>query len=389
MKEIAYFIETASLFESTYTGISNVNFEIVKYFFQNFSANTNFFHLKNIIKPEIVDFIIKTKNGGNLHRMHLNGSLYKSDVNEAVNRCKKNGAITVGIFPRTKVLIYGENKVTYSAFFDYEAQVIYDLSTILMPEFHHGTTIKLHAESFSQDLKTNDLAICISESTKEDLVQYLGFPAEKALVSYVGCEHDLQNAAVYKNLMSRYSAEDFVLILGTVEPRKNTQLIIDFIAENPEILVKYKFVFLGKDGWGKTFHQMISGLVINNEQNHERIKHFGYVSEEEKYILLMTAKFMIYPSFYEGFGLPVLEAMSVGCPVLASFSSSIPEVGGDCVFYFDPFSLASFEQGFHLIDETIDKQRGKVVNDIIAQSKKFTWGNFNRKFVDRILYDLK
>ncbi|MGD0275354.1 MAG: glycosyltransferase, partial [Syntrophales bacterium] len=114
-----------------------------------------------------------------------------------------------------------------------------------------------------------------------------------------------------------------------------------------------------------------------------------YVTEEEKNILLMTAEFMIYSSFYEGFGLPVLEALSMGCPVLASMSSSIPEVGDDVVYYFDPCNLQSFEDAFHQLSNDSRFFREKIVTNSLKQSKKFSWEKFFQKMMQRIQDDVR
>ena len=102
----------------------------------------------------------------------------------------------------------------------------------------------------------------------------------------------------------------------------------------------------------------------------------------------MTAKFLIYPSIYEGFGLPVLEAMEQGCPVLASASSSIPEVGRDANVYFDPYNLYSFEKAFSEMERKILVQSSKLKKQCKEIAKEYSWDKFSEKIIQRIDEDL-
>lgn len=103
----------------------------------------------------------------------------------------------------------------------------------------------------------------------------------------------------------------------------------------------------------------------------------------------MTAEFLIYSSIYEGFGLPVLEALSCGCPVLTSMSSSIPEVGGNAVTYFEPYDLTSFEHSFFQLAKNLKKNRQKIVADGLVQAGKFTWYAFMERAIIRIKSDIE
>lgn len=335
--------------------------------------------------------MISEKSGRSLNDLYLlnKNIIYESSLDNIVNYIKKINSKTVGIFSRTKAMTNGRFKKHFCYYFDYELQIIYDLTVLLTSECHNKSTINLHIDSFEKDLDSNDLCVCISHSTKEDLVNYLKFREERILVSYLGCDHNLIKDQLYKNILDSYKTEKFILILGTVEPRKNVRIVLDFIRKNQNLLNNYKFVFLGKDGWGTTFNQMLEKFNFNDKLINDRIKHFGFVSEEEKNILLMCAEFVIYPSFYEGFGLPVLEAFSVGCPVLASFSSSIPEVGEDVAYYFNPFSIESFEKGFYQLINDLKKRRYYIKKKCIEQAKKFSWEQFNNNIIQRIIYDLQ
>ena len=383
MNSITFFIDIFSLFDETYAGIGNVNYQIAKYFYLNLKEKTHFFYFDKIVKKEIIGEVIAKKSGAHLGNFRESESIYETTVEAML---KQINTTTVGIFQQVK---------PFRNIFDYEVQMIFDFTPLLTPEFIFKETLKWHSTKIEKDLESNSLCVCISNSTQEDLVNYLAYPEEKTFVSYLGCQHGLREVEPYKNILQGLGnrVEKFVLILGTVEPRKNIEMVFALLEKNPQLLNAYKFIFIGrdagKDGWGETFKKRLSKVKIDKNLKSSRIKHLDYVTEEEKNILLMTAELMIYPSFYEGFGLPVLEALSVGCPVLTSMSSSIPEAGGDAAYYFDPNSLINFEEKFYQLLNDLKTNRDKIVGNGIKQSSIFTWDDFFEKMMRRIEQDVQ
>lgn len=378
MIDLVFFIDISTLFEFNYTGIPNVNYKIVEYLFnEKYQDKTYFFHCERTVKRDVIAELLKKRTGKDLLALHNTQEMYESYIDSIL---KEMNCPSIGIFSNIK---------TIKKKFTYEAQLIYDLTYLLTPELHHQDTIKWHTSTIEEDICTDDLCICISESTKEDLVNYLQFPLEKTLVSHLGFDRSLLETPLYSSIFDKYSVEKFVLVIGTIEPRKNIQLVLSFLENNPRVLEQYKFVFLGKDGWGKTFKETLNQVNLNPQTKTHRIKHFGYVTEEEKNILLMTADFLIYSSVYEGFGLPVLEALSCGCPVLTSMTSSIPEVGENAVTYFEPYDLTSFETSFFQLVTDLERNREKIVAAGLAQAEKFTWNAFMERALARIESDIK
>lgn len=373
MIDLVFFVDISTLFEFNYTGIPNVNYKIVEYLFsEEYKDNTYFFHCERTVKRDVIAELLKKRTGKDLLALHNTQKMYESYIDSIL---KEIDCPSVGIFSNIK---------TIKKKFTFEAQLIYDLTFLLTPELHHKDTIKWHTSTIEEDISTDDLCICISESTQEDLVNYLGFPVEKTLVSHLGFDRSVIQNPLYSKIIDKYSVEKFVLVIGTIEPRKNIQLILKFLESNPVVLEQYKFVFLGRDGWGKTFKETLAHVDLKPQLKRDRIKHFGYVTEEEKTILLMTAEFLIYSSVYEGFGLPVLEALSCGCPVLTSMTSSIPEVGENAVTYFEPYNLTSFETSFFQLVDDLEQDRQAIVNAGLSQAEKFTWDAFMERAIARI-----
>lgn len=174
--------------------------------------------------------------------------------------------------------------------------------------------------------------IAISNNTKQDLIKHYHTPAEKIAVvphGYQKTNRDFShlNADVAKQLPEKY-----ILFLSTLQPRKNLVGLIDAFRElkqeHPEL--PHKLVVVGKAGW--KYEESLHAI----EQNKDIVVYLGRVDDEDRWPIFNRADLFIHPSFYEGFGMWILEAFECGVPVAVSNNSSLPEVGGDAVVYFDP-----------------------------------------------------
>jgi len=209
--------------------------------------------------------------------------------------------------------------------------VIHDLTPLLFPHFHNKMSYWLHRLLLPNILKRADCVITNSEFTRSDVIKKYPFAKDKTKAILLGTHIPEIKSVSTPKLMPK--EEPYFLYMGTLEPRKNLDVLIDAYEEFREKKSsKIKLVLAGKVAWG------IEDLIekIKTSSFTEDIILTGFVSEEEKAIWYQKALAFIYPSWYEGFGLPVLEAMSYGVPVVSSNSSSLPEVGGDAVLYFTP-----------------------------------------------------
>jgi glycosyltransferase involved in cell wall biosynthesis len=180
--------------------------------------------------------------------------------------------------------------------------------------------------------KTADHLIAISQQTKKDLNYYLKIPLEKISVIYEGASPIFKpepDENFLQKILARFNLKNtpFILTVGTLEPRKNYLNLIQAFAR-----LKYsdlQLVIVGKKGW----HYQPIYQIREQYKLEKRIKLLDYVTEEELMALYNKALFFITVSLYEGFGLPLLEAMACGCPSISSATSSLPEVGGEAVLY--------------------------------------------------------
>jgi glycosyltransferase involved in cell wall biosynthesis len=246
-----------------------------------------------------------------------------------------------------------------------EASTVHDLSTLLMPECHEEANVVYHMRNLRQDLDSDDAVFCVSEATRAALALHYPSIAPKARVLYQYVDWPDSFEAMDRNLpMPRLGR--YAVILGTLEPRKNLGLLIRALAR-PEVRRSgIKFVVIGKKGW--KVDQFLGEL---SPQEHGRLMFSGFVSEFVKYRLLRHAEFLVYPSVYEGFGIPALEALSLGKPVLASLTSSFPEVIGEAGVYFDPFSVTDFAAAFKEIAHK--KKQAQLAAKALPVAAQFTW----------------
>ncbi|MEI8344191.1 MAG: glycosyltransferase family 1 protein [Candidatus Moraniibacteriota bacterium] len=167
--------------------------------------------------------------------------------------------------------------------------------------------------------------ISVSQNTKKDLMKLYKVPEEKIEVVYEGYENKLQipNNKYQKNFKFQISNFKFLLFLGRIEERKNIGNIIKaFEILKEKYKIEHKLVLAGKSGYG---YENLKSKIQNLKSKDDLIE-LGFVSEEEKWELLKKADCFVFPTQYEGFGIPILEAQSVGCPVVASNNSSIIEI---------------------------------------------------------------
>jgi glycosyltransferase involved in cell wall biosynthesis len=218
---------------------------------------------------------------------------------------------------------------------------IYDLIPLLHPQFFQckrNHLIKRVIDSIDQD---NDFVICISESTKNDLCSYTRIDPSRVFIIPLAADRNIfyksENVHYLEQVKIRYNLpeEPYLLGLNTLEPRKNIEMLVRCFGRLilEEKIGNLKLVLVGTKGWDyKNIYEEIK--KSRHIKNH--IIFTGYVPDEDLAGIYSGALAFIYPSFYEGFGLPPLEAMQCGVPVITSNTSSLPEVIGDAGLMIDP-----------------------------------------------------
>lgn len=245
---------------------------------------------------------------------------------------------------------------------------IHDLAVLKYPEAFSKKIISAHKRRLEWVKKEADLIIAVSESTKKDIIDLLKIPENKIKVIYEGVDNNFkpQSRNEIKRVREKYNLQkDYFLSVSTLEPRKNLKTSIRaFNAlnnENKEV----SFALAGRMGWGDLKKMGI-------DKKNKNIKLLGFIADEDLPALYSGAIGFIYPSLYEGFGLPVLEAMACGCPVITSSVSSLPEVVGDAGILIDPLDNWSLAKNMEKLLKD-DQLRDKLIAKGIIQAKKFSW----------------
>lgn len=256
---------------------------------------------------------------------------------------------------------------------------IHDIALILHPEWGKYYNSVLQKFIVRRSLKAADKVVVASNSTKNDIINKFQFPEDKIQLIYDGgspYRYKLRNFSsdFETNIRVKYNIfGEFFLFCGTIEPRKNIINIVkafELFIKNSQCPKEYSLVIAGGFGW-KYKHIL---EYIEKSFVRDKIVMTGYVSDEDKEFLYRNASALVFPSYYEGFGFPIIEAMSVGTPVITAKNSSLPEVGGDVAYYAD--NSDNFKQISHCMSKVADEKIFKnedIRKKCIEQSLKFSW----------------
>jgi glycosyltransferase involved in cell wall biosynthesis len=257
---------------------------------------------------------------------------------------------------------------------------IYDLTTLLFPEYHTNLVRETQAKKFHFIQTQADAVIVISESAKQDVVEHLGLAPSQVHVVYGGVDSSyrpLPHTVVAETSSSvGLVPQEYILSVGTIEPRKN---LVRLIQAYHQVRRKFphltpKLVHAGMKGW---MYQDVLTQVHTLDLEDDVI-FLGRVESELLPVLYNGARLFVYPSIYEGFGLPVLEAMACGAPVITSNTSSLPEVAGDAAILVDPYDVTQIAAAMEQM-LTDKNQRDTLGQRGLARSAQFTWEATARK----------
>lgn len=257
---------------------------------------------------------------------------------------------------------------------------IHDLAFLARPELCSPKVVGPFSAGIRRFVRDADAVLTFSEATKADIVDLLDVDPAGVRVTYHGVDAaglEVTAGRAIEHVREVFGLEGpYVLFVGTLEPRKNIPTLVSAFAAVADE-VPHSLVLAGGEGWDqRTIAQRIEETGIG-----ERVKRLGYVDLAELPALYTAADAFAFPSHYEGFGLPVLEAMACGCPVVASNSTSLPEVAGDAALLVDPVDQAALAEALRRIltdaalrEELIAKGRQRV--------SRFTWEACARETLD-------
>ncbi len=257
---------------------------------------------------------------------------------------------------------------------------VFDFSFELYPQSHPEDRIYYFRENFWKSLKKADKIIVPSEFIFNQAINEYRIEKSLLRIVYPGVDHKMFReypVEKIKTTIDKYSLPDkFILFVGSIEPRKNLKNLLLAYQMLPDYLKReFKLVLVGFSGWK---NKDIMEILKKNKEN---IIYTGYVSEEELACIYNIASLLVFPSFYEGFGLPPIEAMACGCPILVSNKASLPEVCKDAAGYFEPDKPESISEAIVRVMDDEDLRKNLMIKGK-ERSKFFRWDKTSREILN-------
>ena len=250
---------------------------------------------------------------------------------------------------------------------------IHDLTPILFPKMHTRDTNITWERSLKLIKNRTDTIISDSISTKQDCIKLLNIPEKRIRVIPLAADERYRpikkKEPIIQEMMNEYNIKyPFILFVGTLEKRKNVPTLIKAFYKLKKSKLEHKLVIVGGKGWKYSqIFDLIEELKLQKD-----VIFTDYVSDEDLVKLYNTADLFVYPSLYEGFGLPPLEAMACGCPVITSNTSSLPEVVGDAGIMIDPYDIDSLKESMLKI-LTDPELREEMSRKSLERAEIFSW----------------
>ena len=239
---------------------------------------------------------------------------------------------------------------------------IHDLAYLYFPDDFRKKDLWQLINWTKFSVKNAKQIIAVSKTTKKDIIKNYGIDESKVSFVYNGFEKTA------KEKTPEVKAKKFILFVGTIQPRKNLEILIEAFSKFQQTNSDFKLIIVGKKGW---LYESIFEKVKTMDLE-DKIIFTGHVTDEELIWYYKNAFCLTLPSLYEGFGIPVLEAMGYDCPTIISMTSSLPEIGGDASLYFDPKNADDLLQKLNTLNGN-SQLRKELIQKGRQRIKDFSW----------------
>ncbi len=268
-------------------------------------------------------------------------------------------------------------------YFKPSVATIHDLGFLHFPETHTRRQVAYLRWSTRHNARRSRVVIVDSTTTRDDLIRFCRTEPTKIRVIYPGIDTNLKQITDSQKLQEvqrTYGIKPpYYLYIGTIQPRKNLARLIEAFANSD---LSHRLVLAGGSGWlAKSIANALSRQPVAIQQ---KILLPGYIEEEDKAALISGASAVVFPSLFEGFGFPLVEANACGTPVLAANTSSLPEIAGDAALLVDPLDIQAISQGMQRLvtDVTL---RTRLIAAGLENCRRFTWQKTAKAVLDALL----
>ncbi len=323
--------------------------------------------------PERVAKEVTMKNAEQEFKMIVEPWLLPPRVTSLLLQAPLSFLLTVEKFVGTNDLYHWTNFFTYSQKRGKKILTVHDVSVFLFPEFHPLKRRLTFKAFFPRSLEQADHILTDSTSTKKDLIDHFKVPAEKITTVYLGVDTSFLPVPAQEAtpILDNYNLRrgEYLLYVGTMEPRKNlVRLLRAYNQFRDNHRSAIPLIMVGANGW---LNQSLFTEIEKSPWKRD-IRILGYISKNDLPALYSGAAAFVYPSIYEGFGLPPLEAMACGAPVITSDNSSLPEVVGDAALLVNAQNVEAIAGAMFKIvsDPSLRERLGQRSS---ARAKHFSW----------------
>lgn len=350
------------------TGVSNYTKNLVKHLLKIDHHNHYLLYgtsLRQFSKlREFVDSLPPAKN--------LGIKLYRFPISLAAYILGKTRILPIDKFIGSVDLIHTSDWIEPRVRSDHIKKVttVHDLAIFLFPTARDPGIFKIQKIRLDHVKTESALIFADSKTTKDDLIRFLDIHENKIKVINLAPSGDFkpQDDGKISEVLAKYKIKKpYILSVGTQEPRKNIQKLIDAYVTIRKNFPQVNLVLTGKYGWGEDLNARLE------ENTNGKITITGFVPQEDLPVLYAGARVFVYPSLYEGFGLPILEAMAAGTPVIASNNSSMAEIAKDAAILVDPRSENQLTKAIELVLGLNLENYQKMVRASMERAREYSW----------------
>jgi len=348
MRKIRFFVDAAPLVDNHLSGVGHATYHVV----EELSRDREFTETHKIIL--IVSFGTKAR----LSRWNFNSAVVPRSIplpGRVLNWFLKNNALPwLDLFLGRGVYLF-PNFRNWPLLFSRSITYIHDVAFALYPETVEPRNLAYLRKNVAKWIKRTTKVVTVSYTSKKEIVEEFGVDPAKIVVAHNGVDRTRYQRSTTQRIEATKRnlgiAGEYIIYVGNIEPRKNLTRLIDAYKSLPKSLtIKYQLVLVGSGGWLN--EKIIDAIGHAQYDGYRIIRPLRFVEDAEIADLYSGARCAVLPSFHEGFGMPVLEALACGTRVVAADVGSIREAGGDVVTYCDPFDVESIASALKQTVET-------------------------------------